>query len=452
MIRRLLAFLALVVSVTPSWSASLPRVYVVLVDGLGARSFSAELTPALWDLTHGHEERATFYSNARAVMPAVTNTNHVSIMTGVYAVAHGIVGNHYWERQGPPAGKPLDRSELVEVDTLFTAFARARSEATSAGVFGKWKLADLFGASEGQHAPNHLWADLEADRDVVAAGAALDSDQRTMNEALRTIAALDPALLFVALGDVDRREHAYGPDSQEARKAILQADREIERLVTFVKAKGIWEKTVMIVTSDHGFAKVAPDGKRPYPTIFFGRELARTGITGVAAVSNGGVESLYLFGAPAATEAAERLKRVRALALTEPEIAEALYRVPNVADGGREHVLAKVHPDWRFAHERAGDLILVAKPGYLFNDPMSPSVGAMRGSHGGPDTLDVPIVVSGGWERIRSAVVDEAHGAVNADIGMTVRWLLDLPEPRFRSGAPVPAELRGRVLEEAFEH
>ncbi len=451
----LFALLLLPAGVRTAGADSPPRVYIIVVDGLDDEAPSEDLTPTLWQLVHGGKDRACFYPRARAVMPTLTNPNHVSIATGSYPAAHAISANYYWERGEKLERGFLDQASAIEVETLFTVIGRTQPKLRTAAVFGKWKLADLFSASKAQLAPTHLWGDLQADRDVPDARAGLSSDERTMDEVLRTISGHDPRLLFVNLGDVDRLSHIFGPASNEARKGILEADRQIGRLVRFLKARKLWTDAVLIVTADHGFTSTAPHSDRPYPMILFGRTLALNGFSDLFAVSNGGTESVYLRGFdPKATEldrsAAERLRAARALALEQPEIEEALYRQPNPTDGGAEHTLANAHPDWRFAHPRSGELVLVAKTGYFFNDPYTPSAGGMRGSHGGPGQITIPIVITGGYEKIRGQVVEGETQAENPDLGATAAWLLGIRQPARVTGEAVSAKGRGRVLSEAF--
>ena len=93
---------------------------------------------------------------------------------------------------------------------------------------------------------------------------------------------------------------------------------------------------------------------------------------------------------------------------------------------------------------------LLSPPDHVFADPADPAANEIRGGHGGPANLEVPILVSGGYPRIRSQTITEGRQAENPDLGMTALHLLGLPEPRFTNGQPVPVRLRGRVLDEAF--
>jgi hypothetical protein len=438
---------------------SRPRVVIVLIDGLDAAHLTEAFLPTVWGLANGQEGASTFYTAARAVMPTLTNTNHVAIMTGVYADAHGIVGNMFWD--DGPERKPV-RSEYaryVQVETLFTVVERRHPALRTGAFFGKSRLVPLFAAAEHQRAPDVLWGDEASETEPVDANDGFDSDRRTMDAVLESLARRPFDLLFVALPDVDRSSHTFGPESHQARKALLEADRQVERLVKALERNGVWGETVLMVTADHGFVSVAPDAAagRPYPAITVGRSLARAGIDGVGLLGAGGLETVALRGARKGQPSAEdqaRLAEVRRTALAEPGVIEAWYRVPNPADGGDQTTLRHAHPDWRLDHPRVGDLILVAAPGHHFIDPFSNWAAAMSGTHGGPDVQRIPIVITGGHPRLARGGRIEADGgarsAANPDLGATAAWLLDLPRPRTIGGKAVPPASQGRVLREAF--
>jgi arylsulfatase A-like enzyme len=223
-------------------------------------------------------------------------------------------------------------------------------------------------------------------------------------------------------------------------------------LVAFLEERKLWPEAVLMVTGDHGLSPIERSVQDEHPALSFGQVLSRAGIEDVAAVSNGTIEFLYLRGpdASSAPLRRERLERIRALALQQPEIAEALDCLPESAAPARPTQVDIAHPEWRLSHSRAGEMLLVARPGHVFADPSDPAADEIRGSHGGPANVEVPIIVTGGYPQIRSQAITEGRQAENPDLGMTALHLLGLPEPRFTSGQPVPVQLRGRVLDEAF--
>jgi len=275
---------------------------------------------------------------------------------------------------------------------------------------------------------------------------------------LRTITLRDPDFLFVALPDFDRTAHLFGPDSNQARRAALEADRQIGRLVAFVKRRGAWAHTVLILTADHGFQSIEPrrDVRNFYPLVFFGRELSRAGLLDLIPVSAGGMEFVSLAGAAPRTldgSSAERLRDAQTLALAQPEIEDACYRLPNPADGGAAFTCDVRHPTWRLDHPHTGELVLTTRPHYTFADPFGTRALGLAGDHGGPGQSSIPIIVTGGDPRIRAQIVEPGgaiQSAENPDVGATAAWLLGVRAPRTITGRAVAETLRGRVLSEAF--
>ena len=458
--KQVLLFVLLLAARGPALAGERTRVYMILIDGFDGSSLDEQLTPTLWKLSHGTGDRATYYARGRAVMPTVTNTNHAALLTASYPAANGILGNRLWDRVQGHAPEGSEFARFLEVETLFTVVERERPRLTTAALFGKSRLVGLFDRVEGrQERPDILWGDVETETETFDAKTGFGSDRRTMNEALKTLAHDDPDLLIVALPDVDRTEHLFGPDSPEARRARMAADREIERFIAAARRRETWAHTVLFVTADHGMQSVAPDPARgrSYPLILFGRELMRAGLDGVLALSRGGIESIYVQGrAPSALDvtAGEQLAAVRRLALTQPEIAEAWYRLANPADGGDAYTLDQAHPDWHLDHPQIGEMVLVARPHFQFGDPFEPSTAGVLGNHGGPEQSWIPILVTGGDVRVRAQVVAAEAAipqATNPDIGATALWLLGVRATRQVSGRPVTSGLAGRVLREAFE-
>src|SRR5262249_27560951 len=148
---------------------------------------------------------------------------------------------------------------------------------------------------------------------------------------------------------------------------------------------------------------------------------------------------------------AERLRAVRALALQQPEIIEAWYRLPNPGDGGDMFTLERGPPDWRLSPPRIRGLIPGPPPPSFLPAPFAAHRAGLLGEHGGPAQRAIAILVTGGDPRLRASPLPPANAAVatNPDLGVTAAWLLGVRQPRFTSGRQVGDGLRGRVLREA---
>jgi hypothetical protein len=147
--------------------------------------------------------------------------------------------------------------------------------------------------------------------------------------------------------------------------------------------------------------------------------------------------------------AAEQRRRLRDAAETAAGLAGVEEVVSRVAGIGAP-TLAEAHAEWRLDHPRAGELLVLARPGHHFADPFRARAVALRGQHGSPAEQPIPILVTGGYPLLRAHDQPTRAGADNADLGATVLSLLGLGEPRFVGGEPIPRRLTGRMLSEAF--
>jgi hypothetical protein len=438
----LLALLAACVRAPHAGDAAGPRVYLVVVDGLGARFATADRMPRLFAALRGEPERSSFFSLARAVMPARTNPNHVTLVTGVPADVHGITGNAFWSRTPGDRPAKLDAADRIEVETLFTVAAASEPRLRTLAAVAKPKLARLLGRSGRQRGPDVVWSPerLPAARRDPDTGYASDAD--TMRGALAEIAATEADLVVVNLSDVDRNGHAHGPESGEYAAAIAGADTAIGMLVDDLHARGRWDRAVVLVTADHGMTDVA--GR----VVSLGPALHAAAID-VTVVADGGIEHVYANGMdPDARDvppgaAARALARAAALAARTDGVAEVDARLPGACAACP--LLAVAHPDWHLDHERTGELVAVATPGWEFVDPFDPVDARLRGNHGGPEDRPVPLAVTGGWPGLRAAPPG-APSPDAVDVAPTIAAVLGLRRVRRLDGGAIPDDGAGRPI------
>lgn len=410
------------------------RVLLVVVDGLDAREVEADGTPVL--------ARAWWTSRwcpgveSLASMPARTNTNHATLITGVEPEAHGVTGNAVWDR-GAGSLRKLGAAADLQAETTFTLARRANRGLRTAAAVAKPKLGTMF-AGDGvlQVAPDELWdarAVSDAARDDVT-GYAYDGTTLAAARSLVEHAGAD--FIFVNLADVDRVSHRYGPRSQQAVETRRRTDTALGSFLAWLASRPDWTTTTAFITADHGF-----DSMREEP-LYFGNVFAAAGLRGLTVVGDGGVGHVYLTNPDAPSRVGARLAAARRIALADPGIAEALYMAPNVADGGTRHTIARAHREWHLVHERAGDLLLVAKPGFQIVDG-SKTEAKLLGNHGGPGERRVPLIVLGGAPGPTSP---QCRDVTAADIGRTVQACLGLPEANRTDGRAIATSARGRVL------
>jgi len=389
-----------------------PEITLVIVDGLDAEAATRERMPRL---AAAARDRGSWLT-ADAVMPTRTNPNHASLLTGTQSDAHGITGNWYWNGT---AERELGDPALLEVETVFTAIARQRPALTTVTAFAKAKLRRLFGAAPGlQSGPDVSWQ--PAADDAYAA-----SDAETMEGFRPLVRRYRPAFAVVALADVDAAGHRDGPGAPSYRAAVENVDRLIGTLLDDLRQGGRWDRSIVVVTADHGFDALLPTGR--------GRIAADAVVDGGAhMVADGGVAHVYA-GSAASLEATIAKARLH------PGVA-AVYACTPRPD-------APAPPaDWHASHPRMGDVILVARSGFTFVSGRRDPTKWFRGNHGGPGERAVPLIVVGGYPALGRAASDLRPSA--ADVAPTIAALLGIEPPRRIDGAPVAALVRGRVLGE----
>jgi len=78
-----------------------------------------------------------------------------------------------------------------------------------------------------------------------------------------------PFFFFVHFAEVDHSGHQHGEKSPQYDEAIISGDRQLGRIVEKLKQLGVYDKTLIYVTADHGF-DVGGKGHRNAPFVFLG--------------------------------------------------------------------------------------------------------------------------------------------------------------------------------------
>jgi arylsulfatase A-like enzyme len=171
------------------------RVYQIVVDGL--RVDEVDRMPTLARLA----AEGTYYPQARAHMVAETTTNHLSMLTGMYAHRHGMPGNSV-----PRLSQRVsDDRRYTKADSILTIARRQAPDLVTATVGSKTYVAEL--------AKHDRSGDGEQDatrtNTPVTAVPVVDAafDEETGTEAWLISRELDPDFLFLNLGMTDRAGH-----------------------------------------------------------------------------------------------------------------------------------------------------------------------------------------------------------------------------------------------------
>lgn len=204
------------------------HIVVIGIDGMSPDGIQKANTPTLDSMTqHG---AATMH--ARSVLPSSSSPNWASMIMGADTEQHGVTSNG-WEKfdhQLPP----VVVTENGTFPTIFTLFKDQQPEAHVGAIYD-W---DGFG---------RLFEKADVDFDVDG-----DHEDKTTEAAVNYIKEHTPEFTFVHLDHVDHAGHALGHGSPAYYKSVEKADSLIAEIVNATKQAGIFEKTMFIVSADHG--------------------------------------------------------------------------------------------------------------------------------------------------------------------------------------------------------
>ncbi|MGA8258508.1 MAG: nucleotide pyrophosphatase/phosphodiesterase family protein [Nocardioides sp.] len=342
------------------------RAYVIVIDGCLPEEIDSGLTPNLRDLRN----RGLRFPRARSMPIMETIPNHVMMMTGVRPDRSGVPANAVYDRAEKTV-RDLDRPSDLQADTIIERLNRrglrtgtVLSKEYLYGIFGtrataRWEPAPIIPVSE--HAP----------------------DLFTMNAALAMLDDVDPHLMFVNLGDIDRGAHVdiTGPSGIKAvrRAVLIDTDLLVGRFVAELKSSGRWRDSIVIVLADHSMDFSTTDrvislqGVMDADPLLGGK---------VVIAANGGADLLYFTGP--ASQRDKAVKRMRSLASDVPGVLSALDR--------RQRSL-RLGPE-------AGDVVVYCKAGWRFSDPDPITNNPIPGNHGHPATQAIPFFIGGGHPMV----------------------------------------------------
>jgi hypothetical protein len=367
------------------------RAYVLVVDGCRPDEIDEGLTPNLLALRQGGYR----FPRASSMPVMETIPNHVMMMTGVRPDRSGVPANSIYDRALGDT-RDMDRRSDIKVRTVIERLnangyrtGTVLSKEYLYGVFGdrataRWEPAPIIPVSE--HAP----------------------DLFTMQAALAMLDDVDPHLMFVNLGDIDRVGHTdfTGPLGLKAarRAALALTDTQVGLFVDELKSSGRWAESIVIVLADHSM-----DWSRPDRVVSLAAPLeADPMLAGkVQIAANGGADLLYWTGPRAERDAA--VKRMRAIAKTVPGV---------LASHDRKN-------DWLRLGPEAGDVVVFCQAGWRFSDPDPVTDNPIPGNHGHPATRNIPFFIGGGSPLVPKGKASPRH-AKTVDVAPTVAGFFGL--------------------------
>jgi predicted AlkP superfamily pyrophosphatase or phosphodiesterase len=216
-------------------------------------------------------ENGTYSAGVRNSLPTVTYPNHTTLVTGVWPARHGIANNTTFDPERKNMGGWYWYATDIKVPTLWDAVHKAGGKTASLG----WPVS-VGAAAIDYDIPEYWRAHIPEDTKLVHAlstpglpealesGADIgiaavytttpEGDLTKGRMAAKLYALKRPAFMTLHLSSLDEVENETGPGTPEAKADLKLIDKIVGDLVT--AARAVEPDLVVVVVSDHGFAKL----------------------------------------------------------------------------------------------------------------------------------------------------------------------------------------------------
>lgn len=205
------------------------HVFLIGLDGWGSWCMETGECPFIREMM----QEGSYTLNKRTVLPSSSGPNWAAMMNGTPVEATGIISNN-----ATPDFKPLVLTEHNAQPTFFHQLKQVCPEAET-GVICEW--GDFMNYTDP--------ACVDYQKKI--------HDPETFTEAVveesvQYIQEKKPVLCFIHIDALDHKGHANGQGSPEYYAELPLVDSRVQRIVEGIKAAGIYEDSIILLTSDHG--------------------------------------------------------------------------------------------------------------------------------------------------------------------------------------------------------
>ena len=368
-----------------------------------------------------------------SVFPTLTGTAHTTLVTGVPAARHGILGNNRfdasvwtWDRDNYDFQPPFRDFADVRAETLWAA-ARARGLRTAA-----------IGWPQTAGGPIDFRTEIPVGRPTdTILGSITAADIRMADHykalvAAETLLTMQPAFMAVHFSQTDSVQHALGPGTPEALVALEDTDANLAIVVAAAARSGSAADISLIVTGDHGFLPLHTELAINLPLVDAGliKRGAASGAPDWQAIvaPNRGLGSLYV---------RDGVDRTAVVARARSAIEAYAQKYP-----GRFRIVERAELD-RWGADAGAAIGIEPTAGYVLDARLSPPFAqahSRAAGHGySPTTpgMETGLVMFGAG--VRSGVrLPETR---TLDIAPTIAVLLGVDLPK-AEGQPIAGALK----------
>jgi predicted AlkP superfamily pyrophosphatase or phosphodiesterase len=235
------------------------HVVVITIDGFRPDFY----TDSTWHTVHLQEllKKGVYAKGVNSVFPSMTYPSHTTIVTGVWPAKHGIYYNNMFEPNGP-----YWNNSSIKVPTIWSAAQKKGLKVASllwpvsADAPVMYDIPDIGSMGDSirelYSKPAGFIADLKKNVFNDSSHIEYGKDHNVAAIAAYVIKKDQPNLMTIHFFSVDHYEHEQGREGPLVKAAVADADSSVGIIINALKDAGIWDKTVLIVTGDHGFLDV----------------------------------------------------------------------------------------------------------------------------------------------------------------------------------------------------
>lgn len=294
-------------------------------------------------------------SQAEALIPSFpskTFPNHYTLVTGLNPGNHGLVDNIFYDRERD-AIFGMRKKELVADPYYY-------------GGVPLWELAKR----NGMRSASFFWVGSEMSDEARRPDYYFPFDD-SVNPQTRVDQVINwlqlpettrPHLITLYFSFPDHEGHTDGPNSEETRMAVLRADSLLGELMSGVQSTKLPVNVILV--SDHGMYELPTQEE----TFIFVDELINRKDTTIVLVNGGTQTHLYF---------------------TDSQKKDSVYTYLKTKEGKFRVLKKEEYPArWNYNHDRVGDLLIEAKPGFYIREGSrdrflgSAKIGSKFGVHG----------------------------------------------------------------------
>ncbi len=205
------------------------HVIIIGLDGWGSWCMEKGEAPFIKSMF----DEGSWTLNKRTSRPSISGCNWAAMMNGTPVEFSGITGN-----EGHPTFTPIALTEHDNQATFFHLMKQQHPEAET-GVICEWGDFLIYtdslcvGYRKKIHHPSQF-------------------PESVVEESTRYIKEMKPALCFIHIDALDHMGHAYGQGSAEYYAELPLVDERVRKIVESVKEAGIYDDSIIMITSDHG--------------------------------------------------------------------------------------------------------------------------------------------------------------------------------------------------------